>query len=174
MHGKLHGHTIQASHSRPSRAAVGQLRSSRPRRCSGEAGHMVLYASFGTERPERRPARSVAKQKAPSRSRSRSTQRCARVTPQISSQSCLSRISVPTSLVSRTCRGWHGLVDLYFYPAAMNLRHGLELLAKQCCDYIAYEPDLSLLALPHQRRMWNQYQKHLHHSTAQLRARRRL
>src|SRR5689334_25433164 len=32
-----------------------------------------------------------------------------------------------------------GLVDLYFYPAAMNLRHGVELLAKQCCDYMAYE-----------------------------------
>jgi len=32
-----------------------------------------------------------------------------------------------------------GLVDLYFYPAAFNLRHGLELFAKQCSDYEAYE-----------------------------------
>lgn len=42
-----------------------------------------------------------------------------------------------------------GLVDLYFYPAAMNLRHGLELFAKQCCDYMAYELlDSSLLYVP--------------------------
>jgi hypothetical protein len=42
-----------------------------------------------------------------------------------------------------------GLVDLYFYPAAMCLRHGLELFSKQCCDYIAYEHrDPSLLYVP--------------------------
>jgi hypothetical protein len=42
-----------------------------------------------------------------------------------------------------------GLVDLYFYPAAMNLRHGLELFAKQCCDYAAYEQrDSALLYVP--------------------------
>lgn len=42
-----------------------------------------------------------------------------------------------------------GLVDLYFYPAAMSLRHGLELFAKQCCDYAAYEQrDAALLYVP--------------------------
>jgi hypothetical protein len=42
-----------------------------------------------------------------------------------------------------------GLVDLYFYPAAMCLRHGLELFAKQCCDYMAYElKDPGLLYVP--------------------------
>lgn len=42
-----------------------------------------------------------------------------------------------------------GLVDLYFYPAALNLRHGLELLAKQCSDYAAYEMrDPELLYVP--------------------------
>jgi len=32
-----------------------------------------------------------------------------------------------------------GLVDLYFYPAAHALRHGVELLAKHFSDHIAYE-----------------------------------
>jgi hypothetical protein len=32
-----------------------------------------------------------------------------------------------------------GMQDLCFYPAAHNLRHGLELVAKQIADYVAYE-----------------------------------
>lgn len=35
-------------------------------------------------------------------------------------------------------RNGHGLVDLYFYPAAHSLRHGLELLAKHLSDHVAY------------------------------------
>lgn len=41
-------------------------------------------------------------------------------------------------LFSRAASG-RGLVDLCFYPAALSLRHGLELLAKQISDHVAYE-----------------------------------
>ena len=42
-----------------------------------------------------------------------------------------------------------GFQDLCFYPAAHNLRHGLELIAKQISDYTAYElRDASLLYQP--------------------------
>lgn len=42
------------------------------------------------------------------------------------------------ALFNRAVRG-EGLVDYAFYPAAYNLRHGIELFVKQMSIYVAYE-----------------------------------
>lgn len=47
-------------------------------------------------------------------------------------------LDAAAALFNRAVRG-EGLVDYAFYPAAYNLRHGIELFVKQMSIYVAYE-----------------------------------
>lgn len=63
----------------------------------------------------------------------------------------LGYLDAAAGLFDRADKG-HGLVDYAFYPAALCLRHGLELFIKQISIYVAYEmTDPALLYKPGHR-----------------------